>query len=186
MKIVNIKQNRFLMITKLKELIFHVGDFGRIWGISNRNNLRTTLKRYVDAGLIYRLYRGLYSLNKAEELNPSALGAKAIDNYCYLSCESVLAQQGIIFQKINYFTFVGSQTKRFKIASYEYYCHQLKDEFLYNDLGIIKNENFNMATLERAVADLLYFNPRYHFDNSAGIDWEKVKKIQQTVYNKNI
>ncbi|MFA5184165.1 MAG: hypothetical protein WC456_01415 [Patescibacteria group bacterium] len=186
MKIANIKQNRFLKITKLKESVFHIGDLARVWGIANRHNLRTTLKRYVDTGLIYRLYRGLYSLNQAKDLDPLALGAKAINDYCYLSGETVLAQHGIIFQQVSYFTFIGRRTKRFKIADYKYYCRQLKDDFLYNDTGVIKTGQFNKASLERAVADIIYFNPRYHFDNPTAIDWNKVKKIQRAVYNKNI
>jgi hypothetical protein len=38
-----------------------------------------------------------------------------------------------------------------------------------------------MANIERAVADLLYFNSNYYFDNKKRIDWKKVKKIQKEV-----
>lgn len=179
----NIKQNRFLIIAKLREAIFQIDDLARIWGINNRHTLLITLKRYTDTGLIYRLYRGLYSLNKAANLDPLLLGAKAINSYCYVGGETVLAKHGVIFQNVNYFTFTGSQTKRFQIADYKYYCRQLKDDFLYNDTGIDKSGEFNIASLERAVADLLYFNAHYHFDNPAAIDFGEVKKIQRAVYN---
>lgn len=184
MKIANIKQNRFLSIAKLGESIFSINDFARIWGINSRNTLLVTLKRYVDAGLIQRLYRGLYSLKNADELEPLALGAKAINNYCYLSGETVLAKYGVIFQEVNYFTFIGQNTKRLKIGPHKYYCRQLKDDFLYNDTGVIKTGSYNIASLERAVADILYFNPRYHFDNLKAIDQIELKKIQRAVYNK--
>lgn len=184
MKIANIKQNRFAELARLEESIFHIGDLAKIWRIESDSNLRITIKRYVDAGLIYRLYRGLYSLKKVKELDPAVLGAKAINAYCYLSAESVLAVQGVIFQKIDSLTFLGGKNKRFEIASNKYYCRQLKDAFLYNNLGIIKDNKVNIASLARAVADILYFNPRYHFDNPQAIDWEEVKKIQRTVYNK--
>lgn len=184
MKLANIKQNRFLSIAKLAIPVFHIDDLARIWGISNRNTLSTSLKRYVEKGLIYRLYRGLYSIKPVTELDPLPLGAKALNSYCYLSGETVLAKQGVIFQQIDYFTFMGEKTKRFKIGDYKYYCRQLKDEFLYNDVGIDKTEKLNLATLERAVADILYFNPKYHFDNPNTINWAEVNRIQTTVYNK--
>lgn len=184
MKIANIKQNRFLTIAKLNELIFQVDDLARIWGVINRPNLLITLKRYADSGLIYRLYRGLYSLKKVEELDPLALGAKAINSHCYLSGETILAKHGVIFQQTNYLTFIGQKTKRFQIGSNKYYCRQLKDDFLYNDSGIIKTGQFNEASLERAVADILYFNPRYHFDNPGAINKIELKKIQRNVYNR--
>ncbi len=183
-KLANIKQNRFLSIAKLDISVFHIDDLARIWGVNNRNTLLTSLKRYVESGLIYRLYRGLYSIKPVTELDPFLLGAQAISDYCYLSGETILVKHGIIFQQIDYFTFVGKKTKRFKIGSYKYYCRQLKYEFLYNDIGIDKKGKFNLATLERAVADILYFNPKYHFDNPSGIDWKEVSKIQAAVYNK--
>jgi len=183
-KLANIKQNRFLLIAKLAIPIFHIDDLARIWGVNNRNTLSTSLKRYVEGGLVYRLYRGLYSIKPVAELDPFLLGSQAINSYCYLSGEIVLAKQGIIFQPVGYFTFVGKKTKRFEIGNYKYYCRQLKDEFLYNDTGIDKTGEFNLATPERAVADILYFDPRYHFDNPGAIDWAEVKRIQAAVYNK--
>ncbi|MCF7820277.1 MAG: hypothetical protein K9M44_02280 [Candidatus Pacebacteria bacterium] len=180
----NIKQNRFLSIARLGVSVFHIDDLVRIWDINNRNTLRTSLKRYIESGLIYRLYRGLYSTLPLAELDPILLGAQAINSYCYLSGETILAKHGIIFQQVNYYTFIGEKTKRIKIGNYKYYCRQLKDEFLYNDIGVDKTGKYNTATLERAVADILYFNPKYHFDNRDAINWSEVKRIQGAVYNK--
>ena len=105
-KLANIKQNRFLSIAKLGNQIFSTDDLGRIWGISNRNTLSTSLKRYVESGLIYRLYRGLYAIKPAAELDPLLLGAQAIKGYCYLSGETILVKQGAIFQQVDYFMFI--------------------------------------------------------------------------------
>jgi len=183
-KMANIKQNRFLSIAKINTPIFQVDDLARVWGVNNRNTLLTSLKRYIKDGLIYRLYRGLYSIKPLTELDPLLLGAKALNSYCYLSGETILAKHGIIFQQVEYFTFIGEKSKRFKIGDYKYYCRQLKDDFLYNDIGVEKTGKFNIATLERAVADILYFNSKYHFDNPNTINWKEVKKIQKLVYNK--
>jgi len=183
-KLDNVKQNRFLSIAKLNTPIFRIDDLARIWAINNRNTLSTSLKRYVSSALIYRLYKGLYSIKPVSELDPFLLGAKALNSYCYLSGETILLKHGIIFQQVEYFTFVGERNKRFKIGDYKYYCRQLKDCFLYNDIGIIKTGKVNIATLERAVADVLYFNSKYYFDNPTAINWAMVKKIQKFVYNK--
>jgi hypothetical protein len=132
---------------------------------------------------MYRLYRGLYSIKPVSELDPLLLGAQVINDYCYLSAETILVKQGIIFQQLGYYTFIGKKTKRIKIGDYKYYCRQLKDEFLYNDIGVDKTGKYNIATLERAVADILYFNPKYHFDNPDAINFKEVKRIQSAVYN---
>lgn len=183
-KMANIKQNRFLSIAKLKSSVFHVSDLNRIWGIDNRQTLLIGLKRYVDSGLIHRIHRGLYSIEPISKLDPVLLGAQVINSYCYLSAETILAKHGIIFQQVHYFTFISDQSKRFKIGDNNYHCRQLKKDFLYNDMGVNKTGKFNFATLERAVADVLYFNPKYHFDNPDKINWPKVKNILASVYNK--
>lgn len=180
----NIKQNRFLNILRLGGLIFRVSDLAKIWQIENRSSLLVTLKRYVDQGLIYRLHRGLYSLKKIEELNPVLLGSKVFNDYCYLSGETVLSRCGVIFQKINYLTFIGGSSKRINLGPYSYYFRKLKKDYLYNDFGVNKNNEISEASLERAVADILYFNPNYHFDNLEVINWDRVREIQKIVYQK--
>jgi len=177
----NTAQDRFLQLARLKQNIFHIDDLARIWKIKNKNNLHTTLKRYNQRGLLKRIYRGLYTFDNLNDLNPFVLGVKALHNYCYISTETVLVSSGIIQQSIHYITLVSSRSKRFVIDDNSYYSRQLKDEFLFNDFGIIKKENYNIATIERAVADLLYFDPHFYFDNRSAIDWTVVKKIQKNI-----
>lgn len=180
----NIKQNRFLNILRLGGFVFRVSDLAKIWQLENRASLLITLKRYVDQGLIYRLHRGLYSVKKIEELDSVLLGFKIFNNYCYLSGETVLAKHGAIFQKINYLTFIGGGSKRISVGPYNYYFRKLKKDYLYNDFGVNKNNEVSEASLERAVADILYFNPNYHFDNLEAINWDRVREIQKIVYHK--
>ena len=58
----------------------------------------------------------------------------------------------------------------------------MKDEYLYNDLGIEKKGMVNRASVERAVADLLYFNSKAYIDNRNLVDWDKVKNIKKEVF----
>jgi len=67
------------------------------------------------------------------------------------------------------------------VDSISFRFRKLKDEYLYNPVGIINQSGNFVATTERAVADMLYFNPRYHFDFPENIDFEKVKRIQEDV-----
>ena len=168
-------QYRFVQLAKMGEKIFHSNDLANIWQIKDKNTLYTTLKRYAQRGLLNRIYRGFYSLDSINKLNSYLLGVKALNEYCYISTETVLEQAGIIQQKIGYITLVGSKSKRFIIGDNNYYCRQLSDKYLFQDAGIVKKNNINFATVERAAADLLYFNPRAHFDARNHINWKKVK-----------
>lgn len=175
------KINKIKAIAASNEVLFRDADMAIMWGITNKNSLYTTIKRYVNNGILKRIKQGIYSIKDPNTINPDALGAKVLHEYCYVSTETVLARAGLIKQKISNITFISSSSKRFSIGSHSFSSRQLKDDFLYNSIGIYAKDGVNYASAERAVADLLYFNPRYHIDSSVNIDWNKVKVIQKII-----
>ncbi len=182
----NTTENRFAKLAQMGEMVFHISDLANIWQIHNKNTLHTTLKRYVQKGLLFRIYRGFYSLQKPEDIDPIFLGVKAVNKFTYLSTELVLAKKGIIMQKSDCITLVSSVSIKFSIGGNNYKVRQLGDRFLFNKTGLVLQDGYYQATTERAVADLLYFNPHYYFDGGKFIDWTGVKKIQKQLgYNFN-
>ena len=178
---INTSGQRFALLAKMNESIFHTSDLANIWQIKDRNTLYTTLKRYHQKGLLYRVYKGLYSLKPIDKYDPYLLGIKAIHEYSYISTESILVSEGIILQTINYITLVSSKSKRFSIGEYNYYSRQLNDKYLFQTLGINEENGIKIATTERAVADLLYFNPKAYFDASDRINWSDIEIIQKKI-----
>lgn len=172
---------RMRELIQLDRKVYHTGDLAILWGISNKNTLYTTIKRYVQKGLLIPIYKGLYSTVPLPQLSPLELGKAIIHKFTYLTTESVLAQAGVISQATYAYTFVADQSKKVTIGSVSFLFRQLKDEYLYNPAGVIVQNGNYSATLDRAVADMLYFNPRYHFDIADRIDFEKVKLIQEEV-----
>lgn len=174
-------QTRFAQIAKLGEVVFHTRDLANLWQIKHSNTLYTTLKRYVQAGLLFRIYKNLYSIRPVEEIDGRLLGLKSIHEYAYISCETVLIEVGLIHQVQDKITVTSSKSRKFSIGPYNYYSRKLADKYLYNPAGVINKDKIKIATTERAVADLLYFQPKYYFDSANLINWRKVKKIQQAV-----
>ena len=177
----NTTDNRFVKLARMGESVFHIDDLANIWQIHNKNTLHTTLKRYTQKGWLFRIYRGFYSLQKPEDIDPIFLGIKALNQFSYLSTESVLVQKGIITQVSNQITLVSAVSKNFDIKDNNYKVRQLDDKFLFNKAGLLLKGNYYQATTERAVADLLYFNPRYYFDGRNLVNWKKVKEIQKEI-----
>jgi hypothetical protein len=172
---------------KLNELIksgrniFHTNDLAILWNIANKNTLYTTIKRYVQRGVLIPIFKGLYSTVPISDLNPLELGRAIIHRYTYLTTESVLAQAGIITQVTYAYTFASSLSKKATVGSFSFLFRRLKDEYLYNPAGILNKDGNFVATTERAVADMIYFNPKYHFDFSGSIDFEKVRRLQKEI-----
>lgn len=170
---------RFSQLARLGEIVFHVSDLANLWQISNKNTLRTTLKRYTQKKILYRIWRGMYSLKPIYQLDPLLLGIKALHSYAYVSAETILFRCGIISQRPYGVTLISSVSRRFSINNQDYYCRKLSDKYLFNPIGIIEKNGVKEASLERAVADLLYFNPKTSFD--APLDWDKIKKLQKNI-----
>lgn len=173
--------NRFAELAKIGETIFHSKDLANLWHIADPNNLYTTLKRYAQKKLIFKIYKGFYSLKPLPELDPLLLGVKALHQYCYVSTETVLENNGLINQVMSKITLVSAISKKFSIHTYHYYCRKMDNKFLFNPVGIIEKGGLKIATPERAVADMLYYNTRVTLDAEKLIDWNKVKEIQQAL-----
>lgn len=173
------RNNYLAVLMRQKEQVFHTQDLAVLWGFKNKHNLHITIKRYCDKGILHRIYKGLYATVPLNEIHPWILGAKALHNYCYVSAETMLQKEGFISAIIHDITFVSNKSKSFRIGPNLYKSRKLQEKFLFNPIGIIEENSVKMATLERAIADMLYFNPRANFDRL--VNWGKVKKIQQAV-----
>ena len=173
--------DRYEILLKQDKKMLHAPDLALLWGIDNKNTLNTTLKRFVDRGILKRIHKGFYATTDIKNLNPLDLGFSYLNTFSYLSLETVLAREGVIFQDIKYITFVSSKSDTFEINGVMYKSRQLKDTYLNNTAGVIKVGNHFEATKERAVADVLYYNPKYYFDNPKAIDFDKVKLFQREI-----
>ena len=170
-------------LLKANQDLFHTSDIASIWGISNKNTLYTSIKRYVGRGVLIPVHKGFYATKPIEQIDSVRLGVGFLHNFAYQSCENILVEKGIIFQNILHITLISNRSCRFTIGSKEYLVRKIADKFLYNTIGILETSGVYKATLERAVADILYFQPNYFFDAKDNINWRQVKKIQKEVYS---
>lgn len=161
--------------------IFHLDDLRLLLGVQESETLRKRVYRYLKNGDLFSIQRGLYSIIPPEKLNPEEVGVFLCHSYCYLSLQSILDRNGIINGRSQYFTFVSDKSKRLNWGNFCYTYRQMKPQFLQNDFGLFWENGVLTATGERAVADMLYFNPSFHFDNLSIIDMAEVKKIQKGV-----
>lgn len=170
----------------MQHQIFHTNDLAVLWGMENRNTLHQTISRYIEKGILFQIYRGLYSTVPVGELDPLGLGPAIIHRYTYLSTETVLAQAGIITQSLHDFTYISDISKKVKVGDWSFRYRQMKSEFLFNPEGVEDQRGQLTATVERAAADLLYYDPNYHFDIPELIDFDRVRAIRKQVGYANI
>lgn len=162
--------------------LFKTDDLALIWEITNRNSLLTTIKRYIDDGTLYSIRKGLYSVMPPQNLNPFELGTAYVKGFCYVSLQTVLAKHGFINQSPQAITLVGGRSQEFVLEGNRFICRKMEAKYLHNLTGIKVEDDYPEAVLERAIADTLYYNPKFYFDRDITQYLPKVKSIQEQVF----
>ncbi|OIO43740.1 MAG: hypothetical protein AUJ41_04305 [Candidatus Pacebacteria bacterium CG1_02_43_31] len=173
--------NKQKSLLEQDQRIFRTADLSVLWEIENKNTLWTTIKRYVQRKILYKIHKGLYSTVSLEKLDKYELGCAISGQLAYVSAETVLQNSGIIVQNLNSVTLFGKKKKEFEINGISFLCRRLNQKYLLNRAYIQDSQRFSIATPERAIADMLKINPRYYFDNQLAIDLKKINRISKEV-----
>lgn len=172
---------RFSRLAAMGEQVFHAGDLANLWNIRNSSTLHMTLSRYVGHGLLYRIQNGLYSIKNPSDLDPRLVGLKVLHGPAYVSCETILFDAGIINQPPHVISIVSGVSRQFALTGNHFRSRKLADSFLHNEMGIETKNGVRVATVPRAVADMLYFNAKKHFDTMSAIPWNEVRDIVHAI-----
>ena len=154
--------------------VFTFKDVLLLWGESDVNFVKKKINRYVKAGKLNAIRRGIYSKDK--NYDKYELATK-IYTPAYLSLETVLGAAGVTFQLYGQIFAVSYQTKEIECDGQRYSYRKIKDTILTNQTGIESRENYNIASPERAFLDVVYLQKDYHFDNLSALNWEKAYEI---------
>lgn len=166
-------------ILRSAKTVLTLKDIALLWQDSDTDAARVRLNYYVRNGDLKRLRRGLYA--KGQEYNKLELATR-IFTPAYVSFETVLAKEGLIFQYRTQITVASYLTRSLSIEGQIYSYKKIKDTVLTNAAGIELLDETSVATKERAFLDTLYTNTGYHFDNLRSLNRDKVYALLP-IYN---
>jgi predicted transcriptional regulator of viral defense system len=161
-------------ILRSNKTVFSSKDIALLWHESSTTATRVRLHYYVQKGDLYRIRNGLYAKN--EHYNKLELATRILTP-AYVSFETVLAKEGLIFQYYEPIFVASYVTREILIARQVYSFRKMKDGILTDSIGIEHVSETSIASKERAFLDMLYVKDMYHFDNIRSLDWDKVFKI---------
>jgi hypothetical protein len=178
-----IKKGSYLTtILRSPKTVLSFKDIALLWGDSG-GAARVRVNYYVKNGQLYSLRRGFYAKDK--NYNKLELATK-IFTPAYISFETVLAREGIIFQYYSQ-VFIASYLAREIVCDNQIYSYRkIKDLILTDSSGIVNRDECSIATKERAFLDTIYLNKDYHFDNLSPLNWETVFTILPIYNNKSM
>ena len=177
------KGNYLTAILKSTKTVLNIQDIAMLWQDSNADAARVRLSYYVRNGDLYRIRRGLYAKNK--QYDHLELATR-IFTPSYVSFETVLAKEGLIFQYQTKIQTASYLTREIEIDGQAYFYKKIKNAVLTNSIGVENLNETSVATKERAFLDTLYTNTNYHFDNLRTLDWDKVFNMLPIYDNKRM
>jgi len=158
-------------------------DLSLIWEETNPDNLKAKTAYYVKQGTLIRLTRGVFAKDK--NYNVKELAA-SIYTPSYISFETALREAGVIFQYYDTIFVAGPYPINKKIDKNSFTYRKMKDSVLYSSIGVKSENNYSIATPERAFLDTIYLFPKYHFDDLKAIDWERCQELVKIYDNKEL
>lgn len=175
--------NSITKLYKTTKKILTNRDLSLIWEEKDTKKLKSKIAYYVKQGNLFKISRGIFTKDK--DYDPKEL-ATSIYAPSYISFETVLREAGIIFQYYETIFIAARWPQKKEINGKLFTIRKLKDSVLYNPEGIIQNDNYSIATPERAFLDMIYLFPNYYFDNLKPLNWEKCFELVKIYNNKQL
>ena len=171
------EQNRDLanLLNSTTKTVFTTKDFNKFWKYDNYASLIQRLGYLTKTEKLEKIKKGLYSI-AGREVNEFELANK-LRTPSYVSFETVLYKEGIIFQWNEKINLAGKESIELEVMDWKVVFRQVKDAILLNKKGIRKEHNYYIASPERAVLDMLYINPKFTFDNLRPLDFSEVERL---------
>ncbi len=171
------------VLLRSPKTVFSTKDVALLWGEEKEQAVSGRLKKYVKAGKLVRIRRGVYAKDK--NYNRFELATR-IYTPSYISFETVLTRAGVNFQYYGNIFVATYVTRGIEVDGQKISFVRMKDYVLSNIAGIKHADGIAMATKERAFLDRIYVSYDYHFDNLDVLDWEKVFEILPIYHNKRM
>ena len=171
------------VLLRSPKTIFSTKDVSLLWAEESDEVIKKRLNKYVTAGKLIRVRRGLYAKDK--DYNRFELATR-INTPSYISFETVLTREGVNFQYYGNIFVASYINREITIGDQKITFIRMKDYVLTNTIGIEHKYGIATASKERAFLDRVYVTKDYHFDNLRSLDWNKVIEILPIYNNKRL
>ena len=176
-------------MTKIENLIlsgkniFSLQDLAVQWNIVEHRKLVELVKYYLRQKRILPIKKGLYSINKS--YSDLELAQKLVP-ISYVSYHTALSFYGVNFQFHSEIHSCSLKSKTIQIGEKKFVYHKIPDQVFYSGVGLVQENNFTIANLERTICDSLLINKNIGFDHLDNINAEKLIEISKIYKNKRL
>ena len=168
-----------LTLYRRPETIFTVNEITQLCPGISYESIRDRLYYFTKKGKLIHPHYGIYA---KPSYNPLELANK-VYTPSYISLETVLLREGVVFQHYETIFAVSYLTRAITVADVHIQYRTIRKDILTNTQGVLRHDGYAVASLERAFLDAVYIYKNYHFDNLGPINWEKVETLKSLYAN---
>jgi hypothetical protein len=167
-------QDLLLSLYKSTRSVFSLIDIIQTCDEKNVASLSKKINYQVKKGNLLNPRKGIYA---KPDYNLQALGCR-IFIPSYISLETILQEEGIIFQYDSTVTIVSYLSRELNVDGQRFRYRKIKDEILYSGEGIINSDDgISRAIKERAFLDFIYLNGEPYLDSLNTMNWTIVNEL---------
>lgn len=174
--------NNYSKILNTGKTVFTKKDLEKILSFDNKKALDIFLYREKNKGFLERIFYWIYVLKNYDILEL----ASKIRKKSYISLETVLKKQWVIYQYYDEIFLVSDDNLEKQVWKTKFKFHKIKDTVLLNQLWIEYKNNYMIAWIERAICDRIYLSKNYYFDDLSDVNFIKLEEISKIYNNKRV
>ena len=175
-------ENDFILtLYSRSETVFTLRELLLLFPQISYNNLKSKIHYFAMRGKMQRLRTGIYAKTR---YNPLEL--VKIYTPSYISLETVLQREGLIFQYSRNITAISYVSRTVTVGETVLKYKKMNDRILLNNEGIRIDNGYCIASKERAFLDTLLLYGDFHFDTVDPLCWDTVFLYQKLYANKSL
>lgn len=165
---------RYEDLIQSKKTVFTIQDLLVIFPTNQAQTVRNALQRMKKKWLVQNIIPGIRWLMT---YHPYELACKLKKN-SYISLQTVLKEAWVLFQyQGQTITAISDNTLTKHAWGYVYQYRKTHDNIRLDPEWIIHTQTYAIATLERALCDMIYLSPAMTFDDYSSLDIRALKEI---------
>ena len=169
------------ILLRAKNTVLTFKDLALLWNETDAKLSKKRVYRYVKLGKLYQIRRGIYAKDKNYDRMEMA---NKIFTPAYISFETVLAREGVVFQQYDQIFVASYLSREITCDGQVYVFRRLKEAVLLDSAGVEKRDGYHIASKERALLDTIYLSKSYNFDNLSSINWDECIEMLPIYGNK--
>jgi len=164
----------------MSQTVFTTQELRLLFPLLKQRELQNKLYYAIQTGKIQTVRRGVYVKKKYNSFEL----ANKLYTPSYISFETVLSKEGIIFQSESLIRVASYLTREITVDNHTISYRTIPKEVLTNAQGIQSITHASIATKERAFLDAVFLYKDYHFDSLRPLNWDVVKTLTPIYHTK--